>query len=357
MELLILNERFEEIGNIDQFSSLQWNRKYYDVGSFELHCSSSYFPLLEEGTYIFRKDAIELGIIESIEYQTSNGNSSFTVNGRFAESLLNDRCIEKESNFSGKHEKIARQIVQKNCLDGVRKIPYLILGNEAGLGVQTDLQINKAYVGDKLYEFLEEKELSQRIRYDYMTDKLIYEVWQGKDRTDTQQENTWAVFSDDFENISDNSYSKDSSDFKNFVYVIGKNKEDDDPFIVEINQVKNNERRRELFVAASTSWKNDDGTEMDENQYRSKLIQLGTEELDKNKIVEVFDGKIMNQSNLHYKIDYDLGDLVTCINSKLKKMADKRITEIKEIYEDGKVEIEPSFGNDFKTIAQIIRGR
>lgn len=357
MELLILNDQFEEIGMIDQFSSLQWNRKYYDVGSFELHCSEQYFSLLEEGKYIFRKDASELALIESIEYKKALEGSSFTVNGRFIESILNDRCIAKEMNLSGKHEAIARKLVQKNCMTGDRKIPYLSLGANSGLGETTELQLNQAYVGDKLYEFLEEQELSQRIRYDYLTDQLYYEVWQGKDRSDAQQVNSWAVFSDDFENITDESYSKDESDLKNYAYVIGKSKDSDDPYIVEIDRVQPGERRRELFISASTSWKNDDDTEMTEAQYRSKLLQLGTEALDQKKIVEIFEGKILNQSNLRYKVDYDLGDLVTCINTKLKKMVDKRITEVKEVYEDGKISIEPSFGNDFKTISQILRGR
>lgn len=357
MELLILNDRFEEIGMIDQFSSLQWNRKYYDVGSFELHCSEHYFSLLEEGKYLFRKDATELALIESIEYGMTAERDNFAVNGRFVESLLNDRCVERQMDLTGKHEAIARELVQKCCMIGTRKIPHLNLGSNSGLGESTELQLDQVYVGDKLYEFLEEQELSQRIRYDYLTDQLYYEVWQGKDRTDAQQINSWAVFSDDYENITDESYSKDESDLKNYAYVIGKNKDSDDPYIVEIDRVQSGERRRELFVQASTSWKNDDDTEMTEAQYRSKLLQLGTEALDQKKIVEVFEGKILNQSNLHYKIDYDLGDLVTCINTKLKKMADKRITEIKEVYEDGKISIEPSFGNDFKTIAQIIRGR
>ena len=36
MELLILDNEFGEIATVEIFSSLQWNRKYYDYGNFEL---------------------------------------------------------------------------------------------------------------------------------------------------------------------------------------------------------------------------------------------------------------------------------------------------------------------------------
>ena len=55
-----------------------------------------------------------------------------------------------------------------------------------------------------------------------------------------------------------------------------------------------------------------------------------------------FDNEILTQSNLVYE-DYNLGDLVTAINSKWKVVLDSRITEVTEIYEVGGYRINAVF--------------
>ena len=37
MDLMILDASFAPLGVVDAFISLQWTRRYYEVGSFELH--------------------------------------------------------------------------------------------------------------------------------------------------------------------------------------------------------------------------------------------------------------------------------------------------------------------------------
>lgn len=354
MELLVLDDKFEEMGRIDLFNSLIWTRKYFQCGEFELHCGLEYFSMLDAGSYLFRKDG-ELGIIEMLTMeQESDSQQSLVCSGKFIESILNCRCIDKEVSFSGKHEKIARDIVKKYCIDPTdRKIPNLILGDFTDLGIQTTLQVKGEQVGDKIYEMLGEEDCSYRISYDYFIEKLIYSTWKGLNRTEEQTENSWVVFSDNYENIQDNTYKKDRTEYKNFAYVVVENK--DNPFTLQVDQRKGTELRRELYITGSSSKEKEDGSQMNDAEYRESLRQQGIEELEKHKIVETFEGTVDSRGNLQYKVDYDLGDLCTCIHYRLGKVANKRITEIKEIHEDGHVEIAVTFGEDYKTVQQSMK--
>lgn len=339
MELLILDKNFNELGTIDVFSSFQWIRKYFDYGNFQLECEVRYFELLQQGEYLFRKDS-ELAFIEEIKYQRSNTNEySINVNGRFITSLLNDRVVVGEKKFTGTHEAIARQMINENFItptDVSRKISNLSLKAVKSLGESTTLEIKNDVIGNELNDFLAEKELAQRIDYDYLTNNLYYSVWQGLDRTENQNANSWAVFSDDYDNINDIEYSKDTSDYKNFVYVVGK-----DNVTVNVNQIKTGERRKEMVTSSSDA----DTT---------ALQNKGKQELDKDNQVEVIDCSIISSDRLLYKRDYDLGDLCTVKIRSVDKIVDLRITEVREVYEDGEVTITPKFGDDYITITKFI---
>ena len=54
--------------------------------------------------------------------------------------------------------------------------------------------------------------------------------------------------------------------------------------------------------------------------------------------------------NLNYKTDYDLGDVVTVLDMGLR--ADARITEIKEIYESGGLQLELTLG--YERVIKIV---
>lgn len=339
MELLILDKNFEEIATIELFSSLQWNRKYYDYGDFELETDISHVKLFQEGVYLFRKD-YELALIEEITYERSDSNEySLKVSGRFITAILDDRVVVGEKKLTGNHEDIAYQLLNENFIqptDALRKVNYLSVASKSKLGESTTLELKNAVIGKKLNEFLEEKELAHKIEYDYLNNQLVYSVWKGLNRTEEQTINSWAVFSDDYDNIVNIDYSHDMSDYINFAYVVGK-----DNLRVEVNQIKEGERRREKVVSSSDS-------------DRNVLADKGKQELDKNKLVEVIDCNILSSENLLYRRDYDLGDLCTVKIRSIDKMSSLRITEVKEVYENGEIRIEPKFGDDYITITKFI---
>ena len=172
------------------------------------------------------------------------------------------------------------------------------------------------------------------------------------DRTESQSTNEWASFSNNFENIKNESYSRDNKKYKNFVYIIGKDAENN-PVVVEVDKTSG-EERRELFLKSSKSMKREDNTVMTLNEYKALLRQEALEKLEDYKVVETFDGEINVSANLVYKKDYNLGDLCTVINTTVGKILEKRIIEITEVYEDGNIEINPVFGDDYITVDKTV---
>ena len=340
MELLVLDKDFRELGTVELFSSLQWTRRYYEVGDFELHCSKEFFQLFDEGVYLFRK-GYELALIDHVEIERSyTGEVTLKVAGQFVEALLNDRALTGKQSKTGTQEDIARALVNENFInptDTKRKCLKWKLAPKNNLGTSMTLSYENDYVGDVTYAMLKEKEYSQSLIYNYLDDTLNYVVWQGKDRTDAQSVNSQAVFSDNLENVLDDTYSKDLKEYKNFCYVVGK-----DNIVVSVDKVGTDHRRRELVVS-------------DSDADRNILTNEGNMQLGKNKVVEIFDGRISTDANFLYRQDWDLGDLCTFNNTRIGKIANKRITEIREVYEEGNVEIYPKFGDDYITINQKIK--
>lgn len=82
MELIGLGKNFETIGYIP-YINLQWNRRYYEVGTWTAQIrAEDYDPRI---MHVYSPDRPELGLLERMETQNN-------INGRFV--LLSGRFLE-----------------------------------------------------------------------------------------------------------------------------------------------------------------------------------------------------------------------------------------------------------------------
>ncbi len=360
MELIVMDENFDIMGPVTLFRTLIWVRRYQQPGCFELHVSTDYFPLLNSGRYLYRNDAEELGVIDEVNYsQDENGGRQAYAKGNFAEILLAARVIETVTALAGSVEMAMRALVERTAIspsDADRKIKHLRLGELSGISGSLDTQATGDNLSDKLYEIGNAQEISHRVRYDYLTNDLAFEVWQGKDRRDSQEVNSWAIFSNSFYNIRNVVYNRNSSQYKNFAYVAGSG-EGLERVIVTVDLRQPGEERRELWVdARDLQQKDGNNNPISLSAYRAQLVQRGREKLAEYRKVETVNSGVDAKANLVYKKDFDLGDYCTYINTEINVATDKRITEIMETYEGGKEELAVTFGNDeILTVRQLIR--
>ena len=360
MRLIVLDKNFETLGSIPLFRTLIWVRRYEKLGCFELYTSKDYFPLLNMGRYLYRNDADELGVIDEVNYsQADNGERGVYAKGNFAEKLLAQRVIEATVRLTGNVEAAMRSLVQGTAIEpseSDRKIKHLRLGEVKGVGGSVELQTTGDNLSEKLFEIGNTMEISHRVRYDYLTNDLAFEVWQGKDRRDSQDVNSWAIFSNSFYNIRNVVYNRNGSSYKNFAYVAGAG-EGAARKIVIVDLRQPGEERLEIWVDARDLQEEDeDGNKIPPAIYEAQLKQRGKEKLAEYRKVETVNSGIDANANLIYKRDFDLGDFCTYINTEIGIATDKRITEIMEVYEGGAMELSIVFGTDeISSVQQLIK--
>jgi len=366
MEILLLDKEFQICGLIDDFSSLLWNRKYYECGNFNLQIGIKYWEQFKNAVYVYSKEFQETGILETLNYKTTTQGIEIQRSGRFLESKLFDRVINTTQNFKNQTtEDIVRNLVNTYVINsGNRKIPNLILGERKGLGKTRTIQMTGDNLLDKIYELCKEDELSIHLKYDFENNKMVFEVWQGLDRVDTQNKNTWAIFSRNFENILEDEYSLDETKYRNYAYVMGEVEEktgtDSEGNEIKskrrvdviVNKINPGEERKEIYVDArdiQSEKKDDEGNsiKIPEIEYKEMLKERGIEKLNECNKVETSNFNINPISNLEYQKDFDLGDKVIYKNDELGFNIEKRIVGITESYENGNKKIDITFGDDY----------
>lgn len=365
MQLIILDKDFQTLGPVSLYQTLLWTRRYYEPGAFGLYSPPEFFALLKAGKYLYRSDRTELGLIEDVVYtRDDQGRQQAYCSGSFAEALLNSRVIRKQVSYTGTPEAIARKLVNANVInpsDASRKIPGIVLGTQHGLGTSVEVSATGEQIGDKLYEIEAAQQLSHRLIYDYLTNALTFDVWQGKDRTDGQTANSWAIFSDGFFNLRETRYERDEKDYKNFAVVAGEGEGSARKIVTVDIRPDPSEEMRELYVDArdlQSTYMDESGVEhtYSTTQYNNLLRQRGREVLAEYAPLESVENGIDPNANLIYMVDFDLGDLCVYRNSALGIETQQRIIEIRETYEGASFGLDVVFGAGMITsISKLIR--
>lgn len=91
------------------------------------------------------------------------------------------------------------------------------------------------------------------------------------------------------------------------------------------------------------------------NTYIAMLKTRGSAELENYGKNINFVSTINTNSNLKFKADFDLGDRITCKETKWGIQIDARITEVTETYQKGEETIEATFGDSLPTLVDQIR--
>ena len=374
MELYVLDKNLDLIGVIDNFETLIWTRKYKEVGKFQLNLPAreDNISLMKDENIIYRKDDLEGGIINHIEYSVSDkGEKKIAVSGNFVTSYLSRRINWKTINYTGRADLLMQKIVKDNCVSPAqyaRKIPLLEIV-DTNYTDTISKQDSYSNLTDLLTDMCSTKDFGYRVRINTRegTRYLAFEVYKGIDRSVNQSGISPTIFSLDMENILTENYVKDNSSFRNTTLIAGAG-EGSARKKTTINNGISGLDRLELFVDArdvsdteQAEVTDDEGNtttvdvEIPWSEYEPLLLQRGNEKLSECTKIETFEGTINTNANNVYKVDYDLGDIVTIYDKDLGIKLDTRITEIEETYEKGKVEIVPTFGNNIPTILSKIK--
>lgn len=340
MDLYIYNPDIELQGVIDGYSSLRWRRRFFEPGEFEIHVPATpeNIAMLQEGNIIHRLNRQEAGIIEGISITTADaGGDEIIVTGRMGSSMLDQRIITPTINFSGKVENAMRKVVSDNAITA-RPLPHIVLGDATGLTPTCTFQATGKTVLSVCEAIGKAAALGFRVRLDVPNKQWVFEVYNGVDRSVTQTERPFVLFSKEYGNINGSTYTRDCTGYANYAYVAGQG-EGDGRVIVEIDRT-NGEPLRELWVDARDLQQAEGQTDAD---YQAQLRQRGLEKLAEVNRSESFSAAAVDTGNFAYLTDWDLGDIVSfeCWGIRL----DQRITEVEEVDEGGVVTVTPTCGS------------
>ena len=340
--LNVYKENYERVGYIESYSYLSWVRRYSEVGEFELKCAPENLPLLSLGNLLSKSGDKEAGLIETILVESVE-EEIITVRGRFLPVLLESRIIWNTENLQGDIGDCIGQLIESNAINPVdedRLISNLDYEN-LPIGKNISMQVSFKNLLDTITSILSEAGIG--IKGILSGNEIILSLYMGREQP--------FVFSREFENLLSQNYTDSIKDYANLAKIAGEG-EGSEREIVVIGDAAGR-KRKELFIDA----KDLRLSEYENNEKYLEALKLrGNEKLYEMRRRESFDAVANTNSNLVYKVDFDLGDIVTVKSSLLGISKRLRITEIVESYDADGLHVDLVFGDPLPTLNEKLKG-
>ena len=381
MELRVFDETVEPLGLIDEMASLLWHVKYFDVGTFNLLApiTDNNKRLLTEGNIIVKHDGKREvtdaagGIwrrAAQITYvhitKDENGLEQIEAQGYMLSQWLNKRCISPQIVATATNQSIINTMVKNNCGSGAstkRRFPrFIMLAQETMAGSAVEYA-NEVYA--KLGQEVKARAQAGKLGYDILINERSrqygFYLYKGKDLTAKNSEgNTPCIFSRDFDNINEQEYTASIENCGNFIYIQGAADDNGSQPVTTVDgEGASGLELTEVFCDATDIARKYQSGETEVtiplNTYLQMLKTRAAAELENYGKIINFVSTINTNSNLKFKQDFDLGDRITCKETKWGIQIDARITEVTETYQKGAEEIEATFGDSLPTLVDQIR--
>lgn len=318
MDILVLDTNLEAIAILDMFESFIWTDRYSKCGDFELYTLMDVGLLhyIKQDYYLMFRDSEHLMIIEKllISSDTEDG-THLTVSGRSIESVLDRRIVWGLKTYKGNLQAGIKMLLNENVIspsDPDRRIDNIVF-EESDDPAITSLDIDVQWTGDNLYEIIqkicEEHKIGFKMTLSDNNKQFIFKLYAGADRSYSQTNNPYVIFSPKYENIANSNYVESKMDLKNVTLIAGEGEGAKRKYAVTGSETGLN--RRELFTDARDISSNaGEGITLTEAEYISKLQQRGAEKLAENTEVESFEGEVEATLMFKYGEDFFIGDIV-----------------------------------------------
>lgn len=344
------NDTFTKIKVIDNATSVIWVKRFNAVGNFELYIRAS-TELLElfTGDIFITRDESNVGMyVEKVQLNTDSENGDYLViTGRSAECILSWRVVMRVvySSESTTAEYIIRNSIDKTLISDIipnNNISWLTLGEDH----EWQDYITRQYTGKNVLDIVQDLCVTYNygFEFEWNGSGFTINLYKGTDRSYDQTDNTYIVFSPEFENLGNTEYIQDTMNYANGAIIGGEGEGTERKFAIVLPQGITGFNRRMIYIDARQSSSDD----LTESQYTDMLIAQGKEELEQRKITTSFNGEVLNYNNYTYGVDYNLGDKVSIIN-EYGIRGNATITEITEVEDDTGYKLIPTL-SEWETV-------
>lgn len=247
MELYILDSLLRRVTVIDQFESMIWTERFFDIGDFEveLFYTPQLRSLLPVGTLLAMSDSFRVMKVEMVEQTNeSDGSEMLKVSGRSLECIMELRSARNittplidrpKQTYIGPNivtivNNMFRDACESNDIFPEDNIPFIMPGSLIPTGnivpptsgavdglFRIDVGVSNLY--QNIMEISQAYRLGFRIVRDYDNSRLLFDVYTGFDRTTSQTTYNPVVFSKELDNLTNTSRVYSINNYKNVAYV------------------------------------------------------------------------------------------------------------------------------------------
>lgn len=348
MDLKIFDKNLKYLGIFDGYTDYSITSKWTSFGDFAIYSDEYVEKYHQEGNYIlFGNDPSRCGIIKRVFIDPDSSERTVSIKGFTLLHLLTQRITVPPAGRShhvfskATAEDILKALVQANCTqpaDSSRRMPILECAPSKSRGDRLNYQTRYDPLADAMKEVAEASGLGMCIRIDLERRKLVFDVLEGKDRSVLQEERPPKIFRKEYDNMTSCQYDLDSSDYKNCAYTGGQG-EGENRKIHLAGGENTGMDRYEMFV---------DARDIDDE---AKLPDRATVKLAEcTKSISYKSGV----DGSDYGVRWELGDIVTTIESEYSLTLHERITELELTYDESGEVFAPTFGKAAKTPLDVI---
>lgn len=349
---------FTPVAYIDACTSIQWTRRLWEVGTFEIHCS-----LLRKGADQLTDDRIvflsprRAGIITGFSKEKSKLKKEIIVKGRELKDMCRWRSTVpgqlQETQYFGYDrypalgdpdepiESVMKGIVNRhitNPEDANRALADIVIAPDQLRGTPSRWSSRFASLTDVMKKIGEMYGVGYEIYLDLDNNKYVFETIHGNDHTAGSA--APVIFSTSWSNIATLKYGVDKSNYYNTAYLGGAGEDEGRliQILYENDEAKSGYDRREIFIDCGSI------DDIDALKYEGRY------KMKDYVIVRTLTGDVVPNGPYEYQKDWDLGDFVTLKSEDFGVELDVQITEVKEVYERGKIRAIPTFGKRQRNI-------
>ena len=355
MDLNVYDTELNMLGMVDEITSLLWIRRYWNAGEFKLLLpyTERHVQLLEKNNLLMPHGGVYAGQIKYIHIaKDAFGMENLEIQGSLLEGWLGKRLVLSRIATTASAYSILNRIVTENLVAPAnpdRKIAQLSVLPNAGLTGEPLIE----YISEPYATALKAGETLAKaaaLGFEIITDVRAkqhgFKVYKGRDLTAGQTTNPPCIFSQDFDNVLEQEYTHGTENLRTAAYVGGKEDNTGARTVVAVGGGAGL-ARAEVFVNA---------TDIDVTlpDFQTLLANRGMDELAGRTETLSFNSRINPHGHLQYMEDYDVGDVVTCLDRRWGVRIDVRITEVTEVFQKDSVDVEVTFGEALPTLMDKI---
>jgi hypothetical protein len=352
LPIRILSSTLDLQGEVDNYLSFSFARRYHSPGEFQLVTNNKVQnanKLNINGLIMLGGDKYKTGIIKYKEIKTNDkGEEILTVKGYTLGAITRQRITIPPDGLAydiqeADGETVMKHYIQRNCLDipGM-EFPNLIIAPNQNRGDKIRWQSRYKNLEEELEQISRLSNLGWHIYLDFDLKALIFDIYNGRDFSASQEINPPVIFSPQFENIKSQEYTESLIGYGNYAIVAGQG-EGADREIAVVGSSATGLDKHVIFVDAR------------DIENSADLIPRGEAKLSEHQRIISCQSEVLPSGPFEYQKDWDVGDIVTVQNKDWNITMDTRVTEVEEIYEAGGFKLNVTFGESIPTLKQKLK--